>query len=80
MKLSISVARLQSPVRAEATPSRRKVIGQWCLVAFGGAALVWIILRGWNNATYAHADISDFYWGADAARRGTDMYQAGDGG
>ncbi|MFO0858324.1 MAG: glycosyltransferase family 87 protein [Phycisphaerales bacterium] len=49
-------------------------------MSVGAAAVIWMVIRGWDKTTYDHADFYDFYWGAHAARHGTDMYQAGDGG
>lgn len=56
------------------------MIGQWCFVLLAGAALIWMVIRGWKEATDPYIDFYDFYWGAHAARHGTDMYTAGDGG
>jgi hypothetical protein len=55
-------------------------IAPWLLGVAGVAALVWLVHRGWLSTDNPHADFYDFYWAADAARRGTDIYASGDGG
>ncbi len=61
-------------------PTRLRTLARLLLIAAGIAVLAWLMSRGFKHTENRFADFYDFYWAADAARRGTDMYASGDGG
>jgi hypothetical protein len=71
---------LEEPPYALGCMSPHRRVASAFLICLGAATLLWCVALGFSRGNSPHADFFDFYWAANAARTGGDLWTSGDGG